>query len=41
MGIFGVLWYKFKLLPCNNTQKVNKQTICSKNLGFVLGVRMS
>ena len=30
-----------KLLPCKNTQKVNKQKIRCKNSGFVLVVRMS
>ena len=30
-----------KLLPGKSTQKVNKQKIHCKNLGFVLVVRMS
>ena len=30
-----------KLLPGKSTQKVNKQKIRCKNLGFVLVVRMS
>ena len=30
-----------KLLPGKNTQKVNKQKICCKNLGFVIDSSMS
>ena len=42
IGIFLVYFdLNWELLPCKNTQKVNKQKIRCKNLGFVLVIRMS